>query len=324
MDFKEDPDGTKIIKILRVRWSAVAAGAPKLFDDDNYTSDGHERPLHYAIAPGAWVYDISQGWADTIPTGGWVGKEASRKIKVVPNGDRGAKFDFEVGDLIEQAVGPDPWQPRPIRIRQFDQMPSTMDNATIEVEQLGRVQVPTGISLGGIISSVEDLKTRKDRKPPWSTGISIGSLCDRALAFNGEVTNAAIQFSQPNGRAQPMRWVTSAGTVSSLEVPPSSGDFTFTGGNLDVRDKGVKRVSGLSATATAANNLRGINLSVQEGAKEMTVTFPRPEADANYAVTVTPSWMTNLCVPSKTEKGFTVQFSTVPPAGGKLDWVMVR
>ncbi|MBM4079617.1 MAG: hypothetical protein FJ278_07950, partial [Planctomycetes bacterium] len=29
-EFKENPDGTKVIKILRVRWSAVAAGAPKL------------------------------------------------------------------------------------------------------------------------------------------------------------------------------------------------------------------------------------------------------------------------------------------------------
>ncbi|MFQ6097632.1 MAG: hypothetical protein ACE5O2_07885, partial [Armatimonadota bacterium] len=52
MALQPNEDGTKVIKILRVRWSAVAAGAPKLFDDDNYTWDGHDRPLSYAIAPG--------------------------------------------------------------------------------------------------------------------------------------------------------------------------------------------------------------------------------------------------------------------------------
>ncbi|NCO35672.1 MAG: hypothetical protein AUJ92_21025 [Armatimonadetes bacterium CG2_30_59_28] len=324
MDFKEDPDGVKIIKILRVRWSAVAAGAPKLFVDDNYTSDGHERPLPYAIAPGAWVYDISQGWADTIPTGGWVGKDAPRKIKVTPGGDRGTKLDFEAGDAIEQPPGPDPWQPRPIRIRQFDQMPSTMDNATIEVQQLGRVQVPTAISLDGIIQSVDQLKTRKDRKPPWSTAINIGSLCDRGITFNGDVTNSAILFNQPNGRAQPIHWAKGPGNLNSLQVPPSTGDFLFTGGDINLTDKGLKRTTGISATGTKANNLRGINVPVAAGLTAVTVVFSQPEADANYAVSVTPSWMTNCCVSAKSDKGFTVQMGTAAPEGARLDWVIVR
>lgn len=324
MDFKEDPDGAKIVKILRVRWSAVAAGAPKLFVDDNYTSDGHERPLHYAIAPGAWVYDVSQGWADTIPTGGWVGKDAPRKIKVVTNGDRGTKLGFEVGDSIEQPPGPDPWQPRPIRIRQFDQMPTTMDNSTIEVQQLGRVQVPKAISLEGIITTRDELKTRKDRKAPWSTAINVGSLCDWGLVFGSEVINAAILFGQPNGYAQPIQWVTANNGASRLVVPPATGDFVFSGGNLDVSDRSVRRVTGLSATGTNANNLRGINVAVPEAAQEVAITFPKPEADANYAVAITPSWMTNLCVSSKTEKGFAVQLGGAAPAGAKLDWVIVR
>jgi len=323
-EFKENPDGTKVIKILRVRWSAVAAGAPKLFDDDNYTRDGHERPLRYAIAPGAWVYDISQGWADTIPTGGWIGKTAPRKLRVAPCGDRGTPFDFEVGDAIEQPPGPDPWQPRPLRIRQFDQMPTTMDNATIEMQQLGRVQVPTAISMGGIIRAVSQLPTRKDKKAPWSTLIHCDSLCDWGLVFGADVINAAILFGQPNGRAQAMQWVTGPGTASRLIVPPATGDFTFSGGHLDLSGKSARRVTGLSATATTANNLRGINVEVKEGAQDLQVAFPDPEADAVYAVSVTPTWMTNLCVSAKKSDGFTVQFGTPAPPGAKVDWILVR
>ncbi len=324
MDFKANPDGTKVIKILRVRWSAVAAGAPKLFDDDNYTRDGHERPLRYAIAPGAWAYDVSEGWADTIPTGGWVGKEHPRKIRVVPNGDRGTPFDFEVGDPIEQPPGPDPWQPRPLRIRQFDQMPSTMSNATIECEQLGRVQVPIGIALHGIIKSRDGLQTRKDKKPPWETMIDLGSLSNVGLNFSGEVLDAAIIFRQPNGRPQPIRWANNVVGSSSLTVPPATGDFVFAGGNLDLSGKSVRQVTGLSATATTAHNLRGINIAVKAGAKEVVITFPQPEADANYAVFITPSWMTNHCVTKKTAEGFTVQFSAAATEEAKVDWMMVR
>lgn len=105
---------------------------------------------------------------------------------------------------------------------------------------------------------------------------------------------------------------------------PATGDFVFAGGNLDLSGKSVRQVTGLSATSTNAHNLRGINVAVQAGAKEIEITFPQPEADANYAVFVTPSWMTNHCVTKKTAKGFTVQFSAAAPAEAKVDWMMVR
>jgi len=323
-EFRRNEDGTKVIKILRVRWSAVAAGAPKLFLDENYTWDGHERPLAYAIAPGAWVYDISQGWADTIPTGGWLGAQHPRKLKVAAHADRGTRFDFEPGDPIEQAVGPDPWQPRPLRIRQFDQMPSTMPSASIEVEQLGRVQVPYGLNLVGLASSREQLAQRKDGKPPYDTVINIASLSNVGLHFDGEVLDAAIVFRQPNDRPQPIRWRNNVTGSSALTVEPETGDFVFQNGHLDVNGKSLERVQGLSGTDQPAANLRGINLAVTEGAQEYQVRFAQPEQDAHYAVSVTPSWMTNLCVPEKTANGFTVQFSTPAPAGARMDWIVVR
>ncbi len=49
-DFTELPDGRKAIRVERIRWAAVNAGAPLLFDHANYTRDGHERPMNYIIA----------------------------------------------------------------------------------------------------------------------------------------------------------------------------------------------------------------------------------------------------------------------------------
>ncbi len=324
MDLERNGDGTKVIKILRVRWSAVAAGAAKLFDDENYTWDDHERPLKYAIAPGSWVYDISQGWAHTHNTGGHLGEDHPRRIKVVPNGDRGTPFDFEPGDPVEQAVGPDPYQPRPLRIRQFDQMPSTMPSASIEVKQLGRVQVPYCIGVYGIITESDQLDRRKDKKPPYDTVMNIRSLANVGINFDSEVLDAAIVFRQPNGHAQPIRWRNDVVGSSSLIVEPETGDFVLAGGNLDIGGKSLERVEGVSGTETPAANLRGIDVSLRAGATEAEIRFAASERDAAYAVSITPSWMTSYCVPNKTPDGFAVQFGTPAPAGAKIDWIIVR
>ena len=322
--FSRNPDGTKVLKILRVRWSAVAAGAPTLYDDGNYTSDGHEKPLHYAIAPGAWVYDVSQGWQNVAVTGGVVAKSSPRQVRVTPTGDRGTKFDFEPGDLIEQAIGSDPYQPRPFRIRQFDQVPTNMDCASMEIRQLGRVQVQYGMDLGGIISSRDQLNTRKDKKPPWDTIIYVNSLCNNAIRFDSEVMNAALFFVQPNDRPQPILWRNRTNGSSQLNVDPATGTFQFMRGNVDVGHQAVQNVRGLSATEKPAANLRGIDVPVPAGATELTITFAAPEVDASYAANVTPSWLSVLAVPTKTERGFTIRFATPAPAGAKLDWLIVR
>jgi len=323
-EFRPNPDGTKLIKILRVRWAAVAAGAPKLFLDDNYTWDGHERPLSYAIAPGAWVYDISEGWADVRTRGGYVGKDAPRKLKLVPHGDRGTRLDFEPGDPIEQPPGPDPWQPRPLRIRHFDQMPSTMDNASIEVLQNARVQIPTCIGVSGIITSRDQLPKRKDGKPPYDSIMRVHSLSNVGIDFQSEVMDAAIVFRQPNGHVQPVRWANDSGGSSTLTVPPQTGDFVFAGGNLSASGRCVKRLGGLSATDRPARNLRGIAVPVAEGSKELQVNFQALEEDDQYAVAATPSWLTTFRVVRKGSEGFTVEFGEPAPGGATIDWIMVR
>lgn len=324
-EFQRRPDGTKRIKILRVRWSAVAAGAPTLFDDNNYTKEGAEKPLRYAIAPGAWIYDVSQGWADVAVTGGFVDKSAPRKIRVAPNGDRGTQFDFEVGDPIEQACGADPWHPRPLRIRQFDQIPSTMPSATIEMQQLGRVQVPIAIDISSFTRYREDVPKRKDKKPPYGTLLRLEAASSVGIDFAGDTLDTAIMFRQPKGQMQPIRWRNDVVGSSSLSVNPHTGDFQLQGGQaVNVGGMALTQARGLSATDIPAANLRGINVPVAAGAYEIVIQFPRPEADANYAVSLTPSWLTNVAVTNKTQEGFAVHFSTAAPAEARLDWIIVR
>ena len=48
--FTANPDGTKEIEIQRFWWGAKSAGSPTLYRTDNYTWDGHLRPLAYVIA----------------------------------------------------------------------------------------------------------------------------------------------------------------------------------------------------------------------------------------------------------------------------------
>jgi hypothetical protein len=80
-----------------------------------------------------------------------------------------------------------------------------------------------------------------------------------------------------------------------------------------------------SATAVAANNLRGVDVPVAGGVLSATITFASPEPDASYAVTTECSWLTVKAVVNKSATGFTAQFATAAPhGGGKLSWVLVR
>jgi hypothetical protein len=48
------------------------------------------------------------------------------------------------------------------------------------------------------------------------------------------------------------------------------------------------------------------------------------EPDTNYAVIVTPNWLTTHRVTSKATTGFTVDFGTAAPAGATFDYFIVR
>lgn len=317
--FRKNADGTCRIKIERIRYAAGDAGAPNLYNADNYTWDGHVRPLSYIIAPGAYAYDVGDGWQDRDH--GVAEKADSRIIRVVPNADRSTAFDFAAGDPIEQAIGADPALPMPIRVRVYNNVPDTMAHGMIELINWGTVSMSAGINLVGGGHNRDALANRKDRKPFYGTGLHIGSVVGTGVRFGADVTEAALLFEQPNQRAQPLLWK-HAGGETTLAVDPRGGEMSIAGSPLRVAS--VQGIEGLSATTVSARNLRGMDVAVPKGAKTFTIQFGQPEADARYALNIQPNWLTQDAVIEKTSKGFTVEFSSPAPAGATLDWQLIR
>jgi hypothetical protein len=69
--------------------------------------------------------------------------------------------------------------------------------------------------------------------------------------------------------------------------------------------------------------IRGINVKIQTDRKEIEIRFPKPHPTPEYAVSVTPSWMTHVAVRSKSTEGFTVEFSDTPPSDAVIDWIVM-
>jgi hypothetical protein len=170
-EFTENPDGSKCLRIERIRWPAVNAGAPLLYDGNNYTKDGHVKPLSYIIAPGAFVTDVSEGWVDRY----WSSPGDPRKIKISVSPDKGTKYDFETGDPIELGIGADPANPNGLRVRFHNQVPSTMEDNCVALMNLSRVAMNSAVGIGGNTFSLEDVQRQKDKQPSFLAGIRIGS-----------------------------------------------------------------------------------------------------------------------------------------------------
>jgi hypothetical protein len=104
---------------------------------------------------------------------------------------------------------------------------------------------------------------------------------------------------------------------------PAPPEPTKQWGSLKV--DGPVTTTGLSGdTATPAKNLRGKNVGVKAGETKVTVAFPIPETDENYAVFIEQNWLTNRSIVNKAATGFTVEFDKAAPQDARLDWLLVR
>ncbi|MDP9211772.1 MAG: hypothetical protein M3N59_00665 [bacterium] len=97
--------------------------------------------------------------------------------------------------------------------------------------------------------------------------------------------------------------VTELATVGELIV---EGDATFEG-TVELNDK-----------------IRGKNVEVRDGYRYLEVTFPEPQPDADYAVSISPSWVTAYGVSEKTAEGFRIEFAEAAPADATFDWFVLR
>ena len=313
---KINDDGTKDLRIVRHWWGKKTAGSPTLYKQENYTCDGHEKPLHYIIAPGGNVYDVSDGVNNPL-----------RTIRVVPGSFTETPVDFAPGDDIEQAMGPDPFMPVPFRAWTWDQVPGIARTATFDIANNGVMRDSVLTVHGGSTGDIDrDLATRYDRNPTWNRIMRIEATSNTGIDFEADNADAAIFFRQMH-KPQLMKWNFGRGdgrtpSAASFGVSPDNGDFNFTGGSL--RTNGCVVTNGLSADATPARNLRGKNVVIEHGATSITITFAVPESDENYAVFVDQNWLTGRAVTTKLPTGFTVEFEKPAPAGAKFDWMIVR
>lgn len=319
-----NPDGTKDIKIIRHWWGAKAAGAPLLYKPENYSSDGHEKPLKYIIAPGANAYDVSQGVESPQVVG-----YSKKIIKLVPTSFAGTAADFASGDPIEQAMGPDPFKPVPFRSWLWDNVPGAFAAPVFDVANYGAVMREFVMDIKGGTGSIEqDATTRYDRNPAWDKILAFHAACNTGITFAADTANAAIVFAQPNNRTQPIKWnyggdADNPPKEATLTVSTDTGQLNFAGGS-GVRFDGPVVATGLSADQKPSRNLRGKNVMVKPGQTTADIAFPVEEVDGDYAVFVEQNWIGNRAIVKKESRGFSVQFEKPAPDGATLDWMIVR
>ncbi len=336
--FTANDDGTKDIEIERFWWGAKSAGSPTLYNPENYTWDDHVRPLGYIIAPGTYVNDISRAVA-----GGDRGGQ--RVLGLAPHSAQGGEFDFAPGDRVEQAIGPDPFKPNVFRSWIWEDVPGQFPASVFEIANNGATSRYAVLWARGGPASLDDVAKRHEPRPPWDNIMVVDSAATVGLNLKGDFAKAAILFQQKY-REQPIKWhyahPTDEGedspkagitrTVSSRATTPKeatltvdrlTGEFQFEGGGLQTGGP-LSTVTGISGDATQARNLRAKNVPVPDGKTTIDIRFPHPEADANYAVFIEQSWLTNRAINNKTADGFTITFADAAPKDATLDWMLVR
>ncbi len=315
---KVNADGTKDIEIVRHWWGEKPAGSPLLYNNDNYTWEGHERPLKYAIVPGVNVYEVSKA----LP-----GPDSKPVLMLAPSPVAGTGRDFAPEDPVEQAIGPDPFHPQPFRSWTWDEVPSAFPASYFDVRNLGQVQRHAVLTIGGGSGSLlDDVESRLSHAAVYDRWIDFRGTARNGIVFGADVGGAAVLFQQPHERAQPIVWNYSRDEQTqsaSLTVSPQNGTLTFDGPGTALPG-GLLRVGGISGSETPAHNLRAIDVPVAAGARECTVSLPVEEADGKYGVFVETSWLTMHVVAKRTEKTFTVKFSEPAPTDAQISWLLAR
>ena len=305
----KNADGTKDMQIIRHWWGAKAAGSPTLYKPENYSWDGHEKSLHYIIAPGANAYDVADGVSSP-----------KRTIRLAPTSFTGTPVDFAAKDPVEQAMGSDPFKPIPFRSWMWDAVPGAFPSSVFDIANAGVMRDSLLYVHWGSTDIEKEKATRYDRNPMWDKYLNFEATCNTGIKFAADTGNAAILFAQPY-HEQVLKWNYAITTnqppkTASLTVSRETGDFKFSGG--------LVTAAGLSGGDKPARNLRGLNQTVPAGSKELVVKFPEAETDNAYMVVLQLSWLTNHAIVNRTAEGFTVQFATPPATAGELSWLLIR
>lgn len=304
-----DPDGKKRLTVRRHWWGAknLGVGISTLFNYKDYTqSEKTPVPLKYIIAPGTYVDDVSDGVGSSPAESAGARQQT---IKLVPYEASGTNLDFATGDPIEQAIGPEPFHPIPFRAWFFDSVPGVFPAPVLDVANNGvsprsaALSVAGNGGLGNVISVNGDVKD----------GIQVA----------GEVDGPFIETRVKRNQTEFISWTRGA-KPKTLSFIEDRSMLAFNG-PWSLNGRGAVGLKGVGRPGPGAPvNLRGLDIAIPTGAKEADISFPNPEPDNKYALTIAPNWMTERAVSKRTTTSFHLIFSTPAPAGANVQWLLVR
>ena len=313
--YEKTPSGEDRLWVERVRHLVYDRAVPTLINEKSYRKE-----LPYIIAPCAMVSDVSeavlkQNKVELKGNDARASKNDKRTIALLPSPDNGTKWDFEQGDLIEQAVGSDPSHPNGYRVGHREAMPSCNDNGS-SFYTINNGAYPVGAALA--VHGGHD-KMQIEGHSKFFHAINVTATCDYGIRFSNTVKKAVLFMERPEHK---ITWQTATGNVSVSASP--AGSMNIEGKGLTLSAQPVKGIKSISAGSVYGNNLRGINIPVENGGKEIKVLFKAKEPDAEYSLTVQPSWLARCAVTTKSNDSFVVSFDIPAPANAKIDWQLIR
>lgn len=329
---KREENGENAITIVRHWWGArQVAGITTLYNGNNFTTDGkNPKMLRYIIAPGANVYDASEGIEShqINPNG------SRRTLRIAPAPADGTSAQFETGDPIEQAIGPDPFRVMAFRTFMFEDIPGAYPDSVFDIANHGQIQRDSVFKIaGGPRYQPKNQPGTLRSALRWGTIVTFESTANRGVVLDADMNHAAILLQQPGayeGEYQSLQWVTQFDKVrrhTNSIFTDNAGVLNIANARpLNLSDGGLTQVTGITQQTNVkpAANLRGLGIPVPARAMSLRVNLPRPEADAAYAVTVRTTWITNHAVTRQDAVGFTVEFDRPAPPNAKIDWLLIK
>lgn len=146
------------------------------------------------------------------------------------------------------------------------------------------------------------------------------SLSRIGLSMAPDLTNALV-YGLTTGDQYNGRRFTDSGTIPT-NIAPGEVAYEKDTGRLLHYSEYRTRVERLLTSGHATDG--GSFPSTTAGLTFVDITFSQDRFDTAYTPIVATSWDTRVWITAKASTGFRINFSTATPAGGVLDWSLVR
>ncbi|QQS44667.1 hypothetical protein IPM65_03660 [Candidatus Roizmanbacteria bacterium] len=196
---------------------------------------------------------------------------------------------------------------------------------------------PSATVSASIARSITDTEVIFDKKLIAEDDVTIlGKLNTSDIGVTGTISSGLLTINGFNDEmATPSATISTLGGVLSLQHDGMNGIEFIAGkvaidvnGNVLVREGDVEIENGdlvlRKGSIKGSTSIRGIDVPVTAGATEITVTFTDVNDTDTYAISVLPTWFTNIIVQDKTIDGFKILFDRPAPVDATLDWLIVE